>query len=197
MLYVLTCLVSAVAKRDGVGRNPKKKVFAKEGLAVVSAEIGPGTSETPSPDHGLSPHLNDDNAAYETREREEGVHWGVIEGKEVARELESFVRFGRSDGWIFVAVPREATLEDVANVKRRMVLMKADLLAEVVTVRSFPNFTSVRSLFASRFLYSPFFFPIHLSHTDLVLPLPRFASCVPNSTKPSRYVFSFTLHSVP
>ena len=49
----------------------------------------------------------------------------------------------------FVAVPREVTLEDVANVKRRMVLMRADLLAEVVTVRSCFILTIVHYLFAS------------------------------------------------
>jgi len=85
VLYVLTCLVSAAAKRDGVGRKPKKKVFAKEGLTVVSAEIGSGTGESSSPASGLSPRLNDDKAASETR-GEEGVHWGVIQGQEVVRE---------------------------------------------------------------------------------------------------------------
>ena len=101
MLYVLTCLVSAAAKRDGVGRKPKKKVFAKEGLTAVSAEIEPETSESLSTVPRLPSSLNDERAASETQEREEGVHWGVIEGKEVARELDSLIHFHRSDIWIF------------------------------------------------------------------------------------------------
>jgi len=32
-------LVSSVAKRDPVGRKPKRKVFAAEGLAVLNREI--------------------------------------------------------------------------------------------------------------------------------------------------------------
>ena len=38
ILYVLVYLLSAVAKRDAVGRKPRKAVFAKEGLSVLERE---------------------------------------------------------------------------------------------------------------------------------------------------------------
>ncbi|KAF8649400.1 hypothetical protein AX16_005841 [Volvariella volvacea WC 439] len=38
VLYLLGFLISSVAKRDPVGRKPKKRVFAKEGLAVYERE---------------------------------------------------------------------------------------------------------------------------------------------------------------
>lgn len=38
ILYVLAFLLSAVAKRDPVGRKPRKGVFAKEGLGVLERE---------------------------------------------------------------------------------------------------------------------------------------------------------------
>ena len=121
----------------------------KEGLTAVSAEIGSETNESLSPVPRLPSSLNNERAASETQEREEGVRWGVIGGKEVACELDSLICFYRSDIWLFRPVLREATLEDVANVKRRMVLMKADLLAEVVTVRYCFILTIVHCLFAS------------------------------------------------
>ncbi|KZT18694.1 hypothetical protein NEOLEDRAFT_1246306 [Neolentinus lepideus HHB14362 ss-1] len=40
ILYMLTFLVSAVAKRDVVGRKPKRKVFASEGIAAWEREAG-------------------------------------------------------------------------------------------------------------------------------------------------------------
>ncbi|TFK56312.1 hypothetical protein OE88DRAFT_1620238 [Heliocybe sulcata] len=40
ILYMLTFLVSAVAKRDAVGRKPKRKVFAGEGIAAWEREVG-------------------------------------------------------------------------------------------------------------------------------------------------------------
>ena len=93
--------MSAAAKPGHVGRKPKKKVFAKEGLTAVSAEIGSKTNESLSPVPRLPSSLNNERAASETQEREEGVHWGVVEGKEVARELDSLICFYRSDIWIF------------------------------------------------------------------------------------------------
>ncbi|KAL0577825.1 hypothetical protein V5O48_004153 [Marasmius crinis-equi] len=39
ILYVLTFLVSAVAKKDPVGRKPKRKLFATEGLAAWEKEV--------------------------------------------------------------------------------------------------------------------------------------------------------------
>jgi hypothetical protein len=38
VLYVLAFLLSAVAKRDAVGRKPKKGLFAREGLGVLERE---------------------------------------------------------------------------------------------------------------------------------------------------------------
>jgi hypothetical protein len=38
VLFVLVFLLTAVAKRDVVGRKPKKAVFAREGLAVLERE---------------------------------------------------------------------------------------------------------------------------------------------------------------
>lgn len=38
VLYHLAYLVSAVSKRDAVGRRPKRKVFAVEGLGVLEKE---------------------------------------------------------------------------------------------------------------------------------------------------------------
>lgn len=38
ILYVFAFLLSAVAKRDAVGRKPRKGVFAKEGLSVLERE---------------------------------------------------------------------------------------------------------------------------------------------------------------
>jgi hypothetical protein len=39
IVYVLGFLVSSIAKRDPVGRKPKRKVFANEGLLVVDNEL--------------------------------------------------------------------------------------------------------------------------------------------------------------
>jgi len=39
MLYILGYLTSACAKRDAVGRKPKRAVFAKEGLKVCEEEM--------------------------------------------------------------------------------------------------------------------------------------------------------------
>ncbi|KAH7924786.1 hypothetical protein BV22DRAFT_1034747 [Leucogyrophana mollusca] len=39
VLYLLTFLVSSIAKRDPVGRKPKRKMFATEGLAVWEREV--------------------------------------------------------------------------------------------------------------------------------------------------------------
>ncbi|KAH6911011.1 hypothetical protein BKA70DRAFT_1099641 [Coprinopsis sp. MPI-PUGE-AT-0042] len=39
VLFALAFLVTAIAKRDPVGRKPKRKVFAGEGLAVVEREL--------------------------------------------------------------------------------------------------------------------------------------------------------------
>ena len=38
ILFVLVFLLSAIAKRDPVGRKPRKAVFAKEGLGVLERE---------------------------------------------------------------------------------------------------------------------------------------------------------------
>jgi hypothetical protein len=38
VLYLLGYLVSTTAKRDSVGRNPKRRVFALEGLRVAREE---------------------------------------------------------------------------------------------------------------------------------------------------------------
>lgn len=38
-IYTLSFLVSAVSKRDPVGRNPKRRLFAKEGCTAVEREI--------------------------------------------------------------------------------------------------------------------------------------------------------------
>jgi hypothetical protein len=38
ILYVFAFLLSAVAKRDAVGRKPKKGLFAKEGLSILERE---------------------------------------------------------------------------------------------------------------------------------------------------------------
>lgn len=38
LLYLLVFLITSVAKRDPVGRKPKKRVFAKEGLSVLERE---------------------------------------------------------------------------------------------------------------------------------------------------------------
>ncbi|KAF8990932.1 hypothetical protein BDQ17DRAFT_1313621 [Cyathus striatus] len=42
ILYLLVFLLSAQAKRDPVGRNPKKRVFAAEGVGVVERKGGVG-----------------------------------------------------------------------------------------------------------------------------------------------------------
>lgn len=39
VLYLLAFLVSSVAKRDPVGRKPKRRVFAVEGLASWEKEL--------------------------------------------------------------------------------------------------------------------------------------------------------------
>ena len=39
LLFLLTFLVSSVAKRDAVGRKPKRKVFATEGVSAWEREI--------------------------------------------------------------------------------------------------------------------------------------------------------------
>lgn len=39
ILFLLAFLVSSAAKRDAVGRRPKRKVFASEGLAVWDKEV--------------------------------------------------------------------------------------------------------------------------------------------------------------
>jgi hypothetical protein len=38
ILYLLGFLVSATAKRDAVGRKPKRKIFAAQGLSVLEKE---------------------------------------------------------------------------------------------------------------------------------------------------------------
>lgn len=38
-LYLLAFLVSSVSKRNPVGRKPKRKVFATEGLAIAEREL--------------------------------------------------------------------------------------------------------------------------------------------------------------
>lgn len=35
-LYVLACLVTALAKRDPTGKRPKKRLFAEEGLRQLA-----------------------------------------------------------------------------------------------------------------------------------------------------------------
>lgn len=40
ILFLLAFLVSSVAKRDAVGRKPKRKVFASEGLRSWERELG-------------------------------------------------------------------------------------------------------------------------------------------------------------
>ena len=60
--------------------------------------------------------------------------------------------FWRSD---YVAVPREATLEEVANVKN-MVLIRADLLAGVVTRRSYQVVPILHTYICWRFIHFPF-----------------------------------------
>ena len=40
VLFLLAFLVSSVAKRDAVGRKPKRKVFATEGLRSWEQELG-------------------------------------------------------------------------------------------------------------------------------------------------------------
>jgi hypothetical protein len=51
ILYVLAFLLSAVAKRDAVGRKPRKGLFAREGLGVLEREgwsdvlVGGGSGE--------------------------------------------------------------------------------------------------------------------------------------------------------
>lgn len=39
VLFLLAFLVSSTAKRDAVGRRPKRKVFATEGLATWETEV--------------------------------------------------------------------------------------------------------------------------------------------------------------
>lgn len=39
VLMILAFLITSVAKRDPVGRKPKRKVFAMEGLMVVEKEL--------------------------------------------------------------------------------------------------------------------------------------------------------------
>lgn len=39
ILFLLTFLVSSAAKRDAVGRRPKRKVFASEGLGCWDGEV--------------------------------------------------------------------------------------------------------------------------------------------------------------
>ena len=39
ILFLLAFLVSCVAKRDAVGRKPKRKLFATEGVAACDKEI--------------------------------------------------------------------------------------------------------------------------------------------------------------
>ena len=38
ILFLLAFLISSVSKRDAVGRKPKRKVFAAEGLATWETE---------------------------------------------------------------------------------------------------------------------------------------------------------------
>lgn len=45
VLYPLLFLLSAVAKRDPVGRKPKKGVFAREGLAALARDGFGGCEE--------------------------------------------------------------------------------------------------------------------------------------------------------
>ena len=39
VLYLLAFLVSSVSKRNPVGRKPKRKVFAMEGLSIAEREL--------------------------------------------------------------------------------------------------------------------------------------------------------------
>ncbi|RDB22401.1 hypothetical protein Hypma_010501 [Hypsizygus marmoreus] len=48
VLYILVFLLSAVSKRDPVGRKPKKGVFAREGLAVLARECATPTGSASS-----------------------------------------------------------------------------------------------------------------------------------------------------
>lgn len=38
-MFQLTYLISSISKRDAVGRKPKRKVFAQEGLLVIEKEM--------------------------------------------------------------------------------------------------------------------------------------------------------------
>ena len=51
ILFLLTFLVSSAAKRDAVGRRPKRKVFASEGLGCWDVEV---SSELMSKSHVIS-----------------------------------------------------------------------------------------------------------------------------------------------
>lgn len=39
ILYLLAFLVSSVSKRNPIGRKPKRKVFATEGLTIAEREL--------------------------------------------------------------------------------------------------------------------------------------------------------------
>lgn len=104
VMHALIFLVSAAAKRDAVGRKPRKAVFAKEGLAVLARSGFGGSS-------------NDRTEAE----------------KEITRTFLFISMHFRVDVKPFL-VPAYATRADLALVRTRLLKIRADLLGEVVNV---------------------------------------------------------------
>lgn len=79
IVYVLGFLVSSIAKRDPVGRKPKRKVFANEGLLVVDNELREEISR-------VSIHFLSHNLAH-NRARSVPVWASRTEAQEIEKRL--------------------------------------------------------------------------------------------------------------
>jgi hypothetical protein len=129
ILVVLSYLVSAMAKRDPGGRKPRKKVFALEGLRIWEKEW---------------------------RDWGSGANSGGTRALSCEYQCQHDVLFNRLAN-VFL-VPPWATMHELNSLQRTMETLKADLLVEVVSVRSylilFYLFSSLSStLRTSRNLY--------------------------------------------
>ncbi|KAG5635603.1 hypothetical protein H0H81_010657 [Sphagnurus paluster] len=124
VLHALAFLLSAVAKRDAVGRAPKKGVFARAGLALAELQL---PLPLPLPDPIRIAHHGDEAEGGGEREGEgaeerDRVGVGVADGL-YAKTMGSMYALGRS-------------AREVQRERRRMGRVRADLLAEVVAINT-------------------------------------------------------------
>ncbi|THV03684.1 hypothetical protein K435DRAFT_851631 [Dendrothele bispora CBS 962.96] len=112
-LFILAYLVSCIAKLNPVGRNPKRKLFAKEGLVAWEREVRRGL-EKQSPS---GPESAEDVKGCEAREEE-------ALGPEPGGRLLSLP----------YSLPPWATSSDVDALDIRMLKIKADLMCELVGI---------------------------------------------------------------